>query len=352
MKTKTLIGMLLAVSVSTLLAADISVTTSLDRNLPWIDVLKQLDNNTTVAAAFAARLSVTGIVPSANVATWMGTPTSANLKAALTDETGSGAAVFATSPTLVTPTLGVATATSLNGNTITTGTGTLTLGTGKTTTFDHTSTFTTTDAQTYTFPTTSATLARTDAANTFTGVQTMTSAVQISPVITTGLTASGSAANTFAASTGTFLTSSGANTLSGDTSVAANKNLSMASGTGNFDASAASGTFKTTTGAMTLGGGLAVSTQALSGAGAVNTTTVCTKLTTTGGSQALTLADGANGQIKIIVHDVDGGSAILTPTTKSGFSTITFTNLGDTATLIFVTTRGWMILALNGAVAA
>lgn len=39
--------------------------------------------------------------------------TSAQLAGLLTDETGSGAAVFATSPTLVTPTLGVASATSL-----------------------------------------------------------------------------------------------------------------------------------------------------------------------------------------------------------------------------------------------
>jgi hypothetical protein len=47
------------------------------------------------------------------VATFLTTPTSANLKTALTDETGSGQAVFATSPTLVTPTLGAATATSI-----------------------------------------------------------------------------------------------------------------------------------------------------------------------------------------------------------------------------------------------
>lgn len=40
------------------------------------------------------------------IATWLATPTSANLAAALTDETGTGAAVFATSPTLVTPVLG------------------------------------------------------------------------------------------------------------------------------------------------------------------------------------------------------------------------------------------------------
>lgn len=50
-----------------------------------------------------------------DVATFLGTPSSANLRAALTDETGGGAAVFANTPTLVTPILGAATATSING---------------------------------------------------------------------------------------------------------------------------------------------------------------------------------------------------------------------------------------------
>lgn len=45
-----------------------------------------------------------------NVATFLGTPSSANLASAVTDETGSGALVFATSPTLVTPALGTPTA--------------------------------------------------------------------------------------------------------------------------------------------------------------------------------------------------------------------------------------------------
>lgn len=47
------------------------------------------------------------------VETFLGTPSSANLAAALTDETGSGAAVFATSPTLVTPILGTPTSGTL-----------------------------------------------------------------------------------------------------------------------------------------------------------------------------------------------------------------------------------------------
>lgn len=98
-------------------------------------------------------------------------------------------------------------------------------------------------------------------------------------------------------------------------------------------------------------GDVFASNQALSGAGAVNVTDMLTSLTSTGSAQALTLANGTLGQIKIISHVVDGGSSVLTPTTKIGFSTITFTNVGDSAMLIY-TAAGWDIVALNGAVAA
>jgi hypothetical protein len=57
--------------------------------------------NTTVTPAIG---SITGL--GTGVATFLATPTSANLAAAVTDETGSGSLVFATSPTLVTPILG------------------------------------------------------------------------------------------------------------------------------------------------------------------------------------------------------------------------------------------------------
>ena len=50
----------------------------------------------------------------ASVATFLETPSSANLRTALTDETGTGSAVFATTPTLVTPVLGAATGTSIS----------------------------------------------------------------------------------------------------------------------------------------------------------------------------------------------------------------------------------------------
>jgi hypothetical protein len=52
------------------------------------------------------------------VATFLATPTSANLAAALTDETGTGANVFATSPTLVTPILGTPTSGTLSNCTV------------------------------------------------------------------------------------------------------------------------------------------------------------------------------------------------------------------------------------------
>ena len=48
------------------------------------------------------------------VATFLTTPSSANLLATLTDETGTGANVFANTPTLVTPIIGAATGTSLS----------------------------------------------------------------------------------------------------------------------------------------------------------------------------------------------------------------------------------------------
>lgn len=89
------------------------------------------------------------------------------------------------------------------------------------------------------------------------------------------------------------------------------------------------------------------STDTRSGAGAVSVTKETTKVTTAGVGDALTLADGVDGQTKIVVLDVltsGGHTAVLTPTTKTGFSTITFTAAGQTAMLKFYTTRGWMVI--------
>ena len=67
------------------------------------------------------------------VATFLATPSSANLAAALTDETGTSTLVFSNSPTLVTPTLGAALATSVGFADTVLGSATATAGTSATT---------------------------------------------------------------------------------------------------------------------------------------------------------------------------------------------------------------------------
>ena len=81
--------------------------------------------------------------------------TSSELAGVISDETGSGLLVFATSPTLTTPVLGVASATSINKVTLTapaTGS-TLTIADGKTLTASNTLTFTGTDSSSVAFGT-------------------------------------------------------------------------------------------------------------------------------------------------------------------------------------------------------
>jgi len=68
----------------------------------------------TLAGTLAVANGGTGITSfGTGVATWLGTPSSSNLRAAVTDETGTGSLVFATSPTLATPILGTPTSGTL-----------------------------------------------------------------------------------------------------------------------------------------------------------------------------------------------------------------------------------------------
>lgn len=92
--------------------------------------------------------------------TFAATPSSANLASMLTDETGSGSNVHATSPTLVTPVLGVATATSINKVALTepATASTLTIADGKTLTANNSITLAGTDSTTMTFPSSSSTI--------------------------------------------------------------------------------------------------------------------------------------------------------------------------------------------------
>lgn len=95
--------------------------------------------------------------------TGTGTITSSQLATSLTDETGTGVAVFATSPTLVTPTLGVATVTSVNKVAITAPatSATLTIANGKTLTVNNSLTLSGTDSTTLTFQGTDTYVGRT-----------------------------------------------------------------------------------------------------------------------------------------------------------------------------------------------
>jgi hypothetical protein len=90
---------------------------------------KTISGSSNTITNVSLSTGVTGTLPVANggtgitslgtgIATFLGTPSSANLAAALTDEAGSGTVAFTTSPSFTTPDIGVATATSVNGTTI------------------------------------------------------------------------------------------------------------------------------------------------------------------------------------------------------------------------------------------
>jgi hypothetical protein len=117
-----------------------------------VDAITQF--NGTIALASG----VSGVLPVANGGT------------GVTSSTGTTAVVLSTSPTLVTPVLGVASATSINKVALTapaTGS-TLTIAEGKTLTASNTLTLAGTDATTMTFPSSSATVAGLAIAQTFT----------------------------------------------------------------------------------------------------------------------------------------------------------------------------------------
>ena len=87
-------------------------------------------------------------------------------------------------------------------------------------------------------------------------------------------------------------------------------------------------------------------TQLLTGAGAVDVVSAITEIVTTG-AQALTLADGVEGQLKFLVMKTDGGDGTLTPTNFGSGSTLTFNTAGDAAICLF-TNGAWYLMSNQG----
>ena len=114
----------------------VGLTTHVDGTLPVANggtgavtltgYVKGTGTTAMTASATVPVADVSGL--GTGVATFLATPSSANLAAAVTGETGSGALVFATSPTLVTPVIGVATGTSLAATGAITSSGTAGIG--------------------------------------------------------------------------------------------------------------------------------------------------------------------------------------------------------------------------------
>jgi len=88
--------------------------------------------------------------------------------------------------------------------------------------------------------------------------------------------------------------------------------------------------------------------QNISGPGAISVTTGVTLITTTG-TDAYTLADGVEGQIKIISMKVKGGgNGTVTPDNFINGTSILFNNVEDTIILLYQST-GWILIARQNA---
>lgn len=85
--------------------------------------------------------------------------------------------------------------------------------------------------------------------------------------------------------------------------------------------------------------------QDLSGAGAINVTSLNTLWTTTG-ADAGTMIDGVvKGHLKTVTMIVDGGDGTLTPSNLNDGSTVTFADAGDSADFVW-TGSAWTVLKL------
>ena len=80
---------------------------------------------------------------------------------------------------------------------------------------------------------------------------------------------------------------------------------------------------------------------------AISVSTAVTLLQSSASSTSTTMANGTvQGQIKIIVHDQDGGASELPPQSRLGYANLAFTDDGDAAICMWPGTA-WAVLASN-----
>jgi hypothetical protein len=269
------------------------------------------------------------------VATYLATPSSANLANAMTDETGTGSLVFANTPTLITPVIGAATGTSLSL------TGNLSASAG---TFSSTLT-----AGASTLASAAVTGDLAVNTNKFTVAGTSGNTAIAGTLGVTGATTLSSTLGVTGATTlGSTLTVTGAGTFSSTLSAGAST-LASASITGNASVGGTLGV----TGATTLSG-----TSAHGGASTFSSTvnvtgaTTLTSLTTTGAatfSSTVAITTGAAAG-KVLTSDASGNATWQ----NSGGSIATMSATGtatSTATyIIFTGSTASQIITIPSAV--
>lgn len=99
--------------------------------------------------------------------------------------------------------------------------------------------------------------------------------------------------------------------------------------------------------------GITSSTTSAENALAIPVTARYVSKTTGSDAEALTLANGVEGQVLTIGLDTaGGGDGTLTPATCTGFATVVLDDAGDNVTLQYVDdTVGWVIIGAAGVLA-